>query len=226
VSEPLQRITVVDELADQLRARILDGRITAESPLREVELAATYRVSRHTLRSALRQLSTEGLVRIEAHRGARVASLDQEQLEGLFDVRAALEVEAARLALERNQGHLPDEVHDTLRHLVRVTTSARPRWLDVARRHAEFHSSIVNASRSTRLAEEYARLSGELQLFIIQLRPVWSLERMRTHHQELITNLEREGAEALRRHLHEGESAVIETAVAGSKGRPRRARPA
>jgi DNA-binding GntR family transcriptional regulator len=214
VTEPLRRLSVVDELADRLRAAILEGRYAPGAPLRELELADAYGVSRHSLRATLRRLADEGLVRVEPHRGARVASLDRAQLRGLFEVRTALEVEAARLALERGDGRLAEEVHAALARLVAATERARPSWADVAQRHADLHGAIVRSAGSARLAAEYARLGAELELFLLQLRPVWPLERMRTHHQELVAGLERDGAEILRRHLRDGEAAVIEASEA------------
>jgi DNA-binding GntR family transcriptional regulator len=209
MSEALRRISVVDELAYVLRAAILDGRFAAGKPLRETELADGYGVSRHTLRAALRRLAEEGLVRLEPHRGARVASLDRAELIGLFEVRTALEVEAARLALERHSGRLPEDVHAALHRLVAATERARPSWADISRRHTELHGAIVAASESARLRAEYARLGAELELFLLQLRPVWPLDRMRTHHQELLDGLERDGTEILRRHLLEGQAAIV-----------------
>lgn len=208
-AQPLRRRTVVDELADLLRDGILDGAIPAGTPLREVDLAAAYDVSRHTLRAALRLLAGEGVVAIEPHRGARVASLDRDQLVGLFEVRTALEVEGARLALLRNDGRLPAAVRDDLARLAAATRKPRVPWSDVAALHADFHAGIVAAAGSERLSAEYARLAAELRLFLLQLRPVWTLERMRTHHEELVAGLEGEGPEALRRHLEDGAAAVL-----------------
>jgi DNA-binding GntR family transcriptional regulator len=213
MSEPLRRLSVVDELAELLRSAILEGRLAAGAPLRELELAESHGVSRHSLRAALRRLADEGLVRIEPHRGARVASLDPAQLAGLFEVRTALEVEAARLALERHSGRLPAPVHAALRRLVAATGRARPSWAEVAHRHSDLHGAIVAAAGSARLDAEYARLDAELDLFLLQLRPVWPLDRMRSHHEELVAGLEHEGAEVLRRHLHDGLAAVLAAAA-------------
>lgn len=208
-AQPLRRRTIVEELADVLRGEILNGAVAAGTPLREVELAAAYDVSRHTLRAALRLLAGEGVVEIEPHRGARVASLDRDQLIGLFEVRTALEIEGARLALECNGGRLPVHVHDDLARLAAATRRARVPWSDIAALHADFHAGIVAAAGSARLRAEYARLTAELRLFLLQLRPVWSLERMRTHHEELVAGLESEGPEVLRRHLDDGAAAVL-----------------
>jgi DNA-binding GntR family transcriptional regulator len=221
VTEPLRRVSVVDELADRRREGILDGSIAPGTPLRELELASSFAISRHTLRAALRELAAEGIVTIEPHRGARVAALDDEQLTGLFEVRIALEVEGARLALERNGGRLPPPVHDSLGRLAAATRRERPRWSAIARLHGELHTSLVAASGSSRLAAEYDRLSAELALFLLQLRPVWSLERMRTHHEELVSGLERDGTEVLRAHLLDGRDSILGLSYRPAAGSPR-----
>lgn len=205
---PLRRLSVVDQLAADLRHRILDGALDAGAPLREIELATAYDVSRHTLRAALRALATEGLVRIEPNRGAAVAQLDADDVQGLYELRTALELEAAHLALERHGGRLPAATHEALARLRATCGRARPSWRSVAAAHADVHGSIVRAAESARIEAAYAALAVELQLFLVQLRPVWPLERMIEHHEQLVSGLEREGPEALRRHLRDGAEAV------------------
>lgn len=205
----LQRTSVVDELTAMIRDEILDGRVPVGTPLREHDLSESYGVSRHTLRAALRALAAEGLVRIEPNRGARVAHLTPGEVLGLYELRTALELEATHLALERHNGHLPDTVSAAVHRLTVVCRRARPRWNTVAAAHADIHLSIVAASGAARIEANYEALARELQLFLIQLRPVWSLERMITHHEELLIGLEREGPAALRRHLRDGVDAVL-----------------
>ena len=72
-STPLQRTSTVDALAERAQREILEAS-ARRSRLRERELCEVYGVARHSLRAALRTLAAEGLVRIEPHRGARVAS--------------------------------------------------------------------------------------------------------------------------------------------------------
>ncbi len=204
----LPRVSVVDELAAALRMRILDGDLEAGEPLRELELSTEYSVSRHTLRAALRALAADGLVSVQPNRGARVAALDSSDLNALFELRMALELEAAHLALERNNGELPESVHRALAHLTATCRRSRPPWRMVADAHAGLHGAIVAASASPRLEAAYATLAGELALFLVQLRPTWSLERMIEHHEELISELTRNGPSILRRHLAEGLDAV------------------
>src|SRR5215213_3016384 len=114
---PLHRMSTVDALAAALRREILDGALPAGAWLRERELCESYGVARHSLRAALRALAAEGLVKIEPHRGAHVAELSPQEVRWLYELRAALELEAAHLALARNHGRLPPAVHDALHDL-------------------------------------------------------------------------------------------------------------
>jgi DNA-binding GntR family transcriptional regulator len=208
----LARASVVDALADALRSRILSGDLRPGAPLREEALATAYEVSRHTLRAALRALAAEGLIRVVPNRGATVARLAAGDLVPLFELRAALEVEACRLTLERWGGTLPTEVHDRLDELVRACRAKGSDWSEIAEAHARFHQALVAGAASPRIEDAYTRLAAELNLFLAQLRPVWSRRRMVDHHRALVHDLETNGdVIALRRHLQDGLEAVAET---------------
>lgn len=207
--EQLARVSTVDALAGALRARIFEGELPAGERLPERELTERYGVARHSVRAALRSLAAEGLVAIEPHRGASVASLDADAVRSLFELRAALELEAAHLALERNGGRLPGAVRRAVADLGAVCARPHPAWGDVADAHNAVHLAIVRAAASERVARAYDGLAGEMRLFLTALRPHWTLERMAAQHEELIEELERVGPEALREHLRAGERAVL-----------------
>ena len=200
----LGRVSTVDALAAALRTRILDGELEPGERLRELELAEAYGVARHSLRSALRALAADGLVTIEPNRGARVAGLTPDEVAPLFELRAALELEAARLALERNGGRLPKAVHDAVRLMAAVCEQPDPPWSAVVEAHDAVHHAIVVAAASQRILRAYEALAGEMRLFVIQIKPTWSLDRMAEHHERLLADLERAGPEPLRAHIAEG----------------------
>jgi DNA-binding GntR family transcriptional regulator len=206
---PLDRRSAVDELAGALRRRILDGDLAGGQRLREQELTDAYDVARHTVRAALRRLEASGLVAVEPHRGARVAQLGRTEVEGLYELRTALEVEAARLALQRHDGRYPKPVHDAVARLSALCRRRRPGWSDVVDAHEDLHAALVGAAGSPRIAAAHAQLEGETRLFLVQLRPSWTLERMAADHERLIADLERDGADVLRAHLRESADAVL-----------------
>ena len=202
-------LTTVDALTETLRRRILDGDLQPGTPLREEALSSEYDVARHSLRSALRTLQGEGIVQIEPNRGARVTSLSPEDVRGLSELRMALELEAARMALERGGGSLPASVHRRAERLAELCRRSRPSWGAVAEAHEALHHEIVLAADSPRLAAAHQQAGAELRLFVLQLPPSWTLERIAADHEALVERLEAEGAEVLRPHIEESTRALL-----------------
>jgi DNA-binding GntR family transcriptional regulator len=208
---PTAATTAVATLTATLRDRILDGDLIPGARLIERTLVEAYDVSRVTARSALQRLAAEGLVVIEPHRGGRVKSLDRAALHDLFALRTALEVEAARIALEERAGELDAALAGANKGLKAVCMAKRVQWRRVGEAHEEVHRALVDAAQSPRISAAHHALAAELRLFVVQLRPVWSPKEMVAHHEQLRRDVQRVGPEAVRRHLAEGEHAVADT---------------
>lgn len=88
----------VDIVVDGIRERILLGELSPGTQLPQRELANAYGVSPTPVREALQRLESEGLVELDAHRGATVARQDPGQMESYLILRAAIDGAAARLA--------------------------------------------------------------------------------------------------------------------------------
>lgn len=84
-----------------LRDDIVDWALPPGSVLGEVEQAARLGVSRTPLREALARLVADGLVETQAGRGLVVTGVSVQMIRELFEVRSALEEQAARLAAQR-----------------------------------------------------------------------------------------------------------------------------
>jgi DNA-binding GntR family transcriptional regulator len=83
------------------------------------------------------------------------------------------------------------------------------------------HRAIVDAAESPRIAAAHAALNSEMQLFLTQLEPLWSVERMAADHAALVRGLERDGPAVLRAHLSESAAALM-AAEAGDSARTAR----
>jgi len=86
---------------ERLRDDILSWRIAPGTPLSEIELAARLGVSRTPLRAALARLALEGLVDTSRGRTGIVPDVSAASVAELFELREALETQAARLAARR-----------------------------------------------------------------------------------------------------------------------------
>lgn len=83
---------------DQLRMLIMTGSIKPGTRMMEIELAESMGVSRTPVREAIRQLEKDGLVTIEARRGAYVSDISPDDFDSMMMVREPLEGLAAYLA--------------------------------------------------------------------------------------------------------------------------------
>jgi len=184
--------TAVDRVADAVRSEILTGELAADAPLREEAAAARYGVSRHTVRAAFQRLVSERLAVGMPYRGVRVASFDRETIIALQQFRAALEVEAVRIAGERFGRDWPESALAPARDaLARLAASAD--WLEAERVHAEFHHALVAASGSRRIVEAHAALGGELLLFLLHVQPHYTLESLVAEHRTLLAEVQSRG---------------------------------
>ena len=75
--------SLVQAVADTLKKEILSGEFPEGASLPEVQLSEALKVSRGTVREALRQLKEENTVVIYPHRGAFVPELTEQQLDEL-----------------------------------------------------------------------------------------------------------------------------------------------
>jgi DNA-binding GntR family transcriptional regulator len=118
--------TVEQIVAGELRRSILDGRLGPGERLRYRQLAAQLGVSVTPVRVALKELSSEGLVELRPHAGARVSELGLEELEEVVLTRASLE---PWLAMKGAVRLSDDDVSSMRRHLddVRSATEALDR---------------------------------------------------------------------------------------------------
>jgi DNA-binding GntR family transcriptional regulator len=94
--EPLREKTV-----KVLREAILSEHLKPGQQLVERELCQQTGVSRSSIREALRYLESEGLVESRGTKGIFVAVLTVQQALEIYEVRAALEAEAARHFVKR-----------------------------------------------------------------------------------------------------------------------------
>ena len=105
-----------DRAYQALRDDIVGGRLPAGTVLSEIELAARLGVSRTPLRAALARLALEGLVDTTRGRTGVVPEVSRESVIELFELREALEAQAARLAARRADPEIFAALADEFAH--------------------------------------------------------------------------------------------------------------
>jgi len=85
----------------QIKSWILDSSFNPGETISDAAVAAQLGISRTPAREALRQLELEGLVLHSPHRGWRVRIAQPEDIEEIFQIKAALEAMLVRQATAR-----------------------------------------------------------------------------------------------------------------------------
>jgi DNA-binding GntR family transcriptional regulator len=89
--------TIVDQLANELRQKILTRSLAPGSSLKQTDIARQYRISPIPVREALRRLESEGYVVFEPFKGAKVATVSMNELLEQVEIGIALHTHAMRL---------------------------------------------------------------------------------------------------------------------------------
>ena len=82
-----------------LRSAIMSGQLAAGRRIVQSDIAVQHGISVTPVREALRRLETEGLIELEAHKGATVRALSFENAHEIYELRMVLEPMLAPRAL-------------------------------------------------------------------------------------------------------------------------------
>ncbi|MDT7583358.1 MAG: hypothetical protein QOE32_908 [Pseudonocardiales bacterium] len=208
-------------VVDGIRAAIADGEFVPDQRLVEADLSERFGASRASVRTALVQLTSEGLVERVQNRGARVRAISLAEAIEMTEVRMALEGLCAAKAAER----LTDDNRDQLRGIGSAMQAAVAAGdlLGYSEQNKELHALIRALGGQTTARAILERLRGQnvrhqFQLAMQPGRAAASLPQ----HLEIIEALcagDPDAAEAaMRRHLR----SVIDTLPDVAASRPRR----
>lgn len=161
--------SVVERVTAQIRAAIREGRMAPGQRLVEGDLTDEFEVSRPTIRNAFSRLAAEGLVQINAHRGANVRKMSRHDVEELYQVREYLEGLAAALAADRVATGADTAALESLLPLLRPGAARLSEGAEASvRTDQRFHQIVMEMSKNSRLEAMLERLN--VPLFRLQFR--------------------------------------------------------
>lgn len=193
-----------------LRNAIIEQAITPGTRLPEDMIGEKFGVSRTIVRTALTQLSSEGLVEHRRNRGAIVAEPSWNEARDTFDLRLALE----EMVVARLAGALrPDQIAALEAH---VDEEERAQNLDEPhsiRLAGEFHVMLAKFTGSKVLTQYMRELTSRCCLMLALYSRPHSSECGVTEHRELVELLKRGNQHELIRAMHDHLGGVIERAL-------------
>jgi GntR family transcriptional repressor for pyruvate dehydrogenase complex len=227
---PMEVPKASDVLANELRERILEGELSEGMALPpERELVAQTRMSRATVREALRTLQVQGLVRIKAGRAggafvqrpgrdsvAKSVTLlirgQQFRLAALLETREAIEPFCARLAA-RNRTDADLVRLDEANEALADQSGSLARFLQA---NVDWHVGVATASHNELLAGLMTALSRAIYTSTENERFVDATVRHETAraHRSITEAIRAKDSDAavrrMERHVHAYAQAVLE----------------
>ena len=152
--------TLVDDIVDAIRDRIIHGELQPGLKIRQQQFAEALGVSRTPLREAFQRLEADGWVDLRARRGAEVRPLTVGEAGEIFTMRVVLETTAARFA---SVLHTDDEARHARRLIAAPAANGsaadgRPGG-DVEALNLAFHEAIygLNSPETSRELADHLR---------------------------------------------------------------------
>lgn len=181
----LKRQPAEQMAAEALREAILTGALKLNERLTEVDLAEQFGVSRGTVRLALHQLSSDGLVVLKPYSGWSVINLEPRDLWEIYTIRGGLESTAARLAAEQLDAagaakleQAGEELFESARQCMDVA--------EIKRRDFALHRCIVELSKNARLENHYRLVEQQVRMFISYTYRVDNYDIVIDHHRPIV----------------------------------------
>jgi DNA-binding GntR family transcriptional regulator len=180
------------------------------------ELATALGVSRSPVHHALTRLVAEGLLTVKSRRGYYVTALTEAAIAEGYEVRLALELQAAEAAVGRVG-------RDDLRRFreLHETTSAAVSHAEWDTANAAFHEYQVDLAANTLLSRFYRELSVNLMMQVIRGGRLEAGSYLPTEHGAIVDAFEAGDLDAaraaIRVHIATGRRIALE-AIEGAGG--------
>jgi DNA-binding GntR family transcriptional regulator len=146
-------------VTERIREAILNGEFVPNQRLVEADLSEQFAVSRAAVRSALLELTHEGLIERLQNRGARVRAVSLDEAIEICEVRMALEGLCAAKAAERITDAESEEL-ESIGESMRSAISAGD-VLGYSRLNERLHSRIREISAQRTAADVLERLRAQ-----------------------------------------------------------------
>lgn len=175
--------TSEDVAATFIRDAIGRGIFRPGDHLNQGQIGEMLGMSRIPVRSSLRQLEAQRLVTINRFRGARVSELDTEDVNEIYELRAAVECMTLDHVAENLTPELTAELKLQAASLDEAT-DIKVRWVEARQ---TFYDQLFGVSGQTRMTE----LVSDLRMEVAGYVAVHDVTRAHAGHLQLVEMLER-----------------------------------
>jgi DNA-binding GntR family transcriptional regulator len=205
--------SLTELVVNELRARIVDGRLRLGAALSENALAAELGLSKTPVREALLQLKLERLVEVLPQRGTYVFRLAADQVILISELREILEIAAVAAAIERNHPELVKRMSvlfEGMRAAYDGGDNVGYRRLD-----GQYHQTIIDLCGNPYIGDAYSQIGFRIQALRSRLSIETTLNRLSMKdHREMLKLIKAREVEPLqtllRAHIHQTKQSYLD----------------
>lgn len=172
--DPARPQTRAEWAEERLRHAIIVGDFAPDQRILVEQLAAEWRLSATPLREALRTLAGEGLIVLDAQRGARVAGVSVDEMIEVYELRLAVEPLALRLSIEADEPGWRERLGVAWKALDAAHRTRPKTPVELEPAHTEYHLALVGGCGSEtmlRLASLLATQALRFRTLVAPRRP-------------------------------------------------------
>jgi DNA-binding GntR family transcriptional regulator len=160
VFSQIRPISLREQVADQIRTAIIEGRLKPNDHVAEASLTQQLGVSRTPVREALILLEREALIVSVPHRGCFVRAFNEADVQCLFSMRTTLENFAAELLIQQ----VSQEDFDHLNNLIKLqeTYITRSDFKQVRSTDMAFHQYLINRTDHPLLQRSWQEMVAQI----------------------------------------------------------------
>lgn len=168
----MTKTTLAEQAYQELRERIISGRLPGGRRLLPNDLAADLGISPTPVKEACLRLEADGLVSTSSRRGMVVRSFSEEDVEEIYAARILIEKGAVEAAFDA--GRLDEAVCSSLSRSLdqhrRFAAGTSLDDLSQALLHDRaFHSTLVAAAGIRTISEAHARILGQTHTLFVSV---------------------------------------------------------
>lgn len=198
---------VRDKLSEKVykafKRDIIRGVHPAGEPLTEKDLAKRYRASRTPVREAALRLQEDRLLRIVPNRGYFVSPITLQELNDIYEYRAAVECAAAELAARKATD---SELLQKLIGLAETSYRADSieSYMEFIEADTVFHVGIARLSRNQMLVRAVSEARCQMERIMYAAIDIHYFGEVPTlEHRQIMTAIREHNAAAARAHMHD-----------------------
>lgn len=182
---------IADDVYRRLRGEIIRGELRPNEPLVETDLAARLAVSRTPVRESLHKLAADGMI-VSRRRRWFVYEHSRAEIREIYDIRAALEGYAARLACLRGNDEQIGALMAAKAELAGSNSANDGVGDDQVVHNERFHDLVVAAAGNERLTALVQR--NRLYFFNYRIASLYTAADVAEYHRQHLALLEAIGA--------------------------------